>query len=138
MNYAIGEFSKVTNLGIHTLRYYEKEKLIVPIRNENGHRRYSEGDIKWIQFIKRLKNTGMPIKQIKEYAEFRSLGDCTLKDRMEMLINHKLCIDKDITLLYEHLEHLKNKINFYQLEIDNQLYSQNKNIQPNVEKHRNI
>lgn len=57
MEYTIGEFSALTNLGIHTLRYYEKENLISPKRKENGRRLYSENDVNWIQFIMRLKDT---------------------------------------------------------------------------------
>ena len=72
MDYSIGEFSKVTGLGIHTLRYYEHENLIIPLRNANNRRRYSEKDIAWIAFIKRLKATGMPIKEIKKYAALRA------------------------------------------------------------------
>lgn len=48
MDYSIGEFSKVTGLGIHTLRYYEHESLIIPLRNTSNRRRYSEKDIAWI------------------------------------------------------------------------------------------
>ena len=74
MDYSIGEFSKVTGLGIHTLRYYEHENLIIPLRNASNRRRYSEKDIAWIAFIKRLKATGMPIKEIKKYAVLRAKG----------------------------------------------------------------
>ena len=76
MDYSIGEFSKVTGLGIHTLRYYEHENLIIPLRNASNRRRYSEKDIAWIAFIKRLKATGMPIKEIKKYAVLRAKGGC--------------------------------------------------------------
>jgi len=64
LDYSIGEFSKVTGLGIHTLRYYEHESLITPVRNSSNRRRYSEKDITWIAFIKRLKATGMPIRAV--------------------------------------------------------------------------
>jgi DNA-binding transcriptional MerR regulator len=86
MGYSIGEFSSITGISIHTLRYYEKENLIIPERRENGRRCYSDGDVAWIQFIKRLKDTGMPIKEIQKYARLRARGDSTLEERMEMLI----------------------------------------------------
>lgn len=72
MDYSIGEFSRVTGLGIHTLRYYEHENLVSPSRNSSDRRRYSEKDIAWIAFIKRLKATGMPIKEIKKYVQLRA------------------------------------------------------------------
>ncbi len=71
MEYSIGEFSEVTGLGIHTLRYYEHEGLIAPMRNSSNRRRYSDRDIAWIDFIKRLKATGMPIKEIKVVGQIK-------------------------------------------------------------------
>lgn len=117
MGYSIGEFSALTNIGIYTLRYYEKESLIVPQREKNGRRSYSESDIKWIEFIKRLKDTGMPIKEIKKYAELRAMGDSTLNERMEMLIKHRSDLKNEISKLQEHLQKLDEKIAFYQSEI---------------------
>jgi len=117
MEYSIGEFSKLTNLGIHTLRYYEHENLISPKRNSNNRRCYSDSDIAWVGFIKRLKDTGMPIKEIKRYAELRSKGDTTLKPRMEMLIQHRQALNEQISSLQKHMSKLDDKINYYQNEI---------------------
>ncbi|WP_339000283.1 MerR family transcriptional regulator [Fusobacterium animalis] len=118
MEYSIGEFSKLTGLSIHTLRYYEYEQLIVPMRNKNNIRRYSDKDIAWIDFIKRLKDTGMPIIKIKEYAKLRSKGDITLSKRMEMLIQHYGFLEKQISILQEHKEKLDQKIKYYQVQIN--------------------
>ena len=118
MEYSIGEFSKLTGLSIHTLRYYEYEQLIVPMRNKNNIRRYSDKDIAWIDFIKRLKDTGMPIKKIKEYAKLRSKGDITLSKRMEMLIQHYGFLEKQISILQEHKEKLDQKIKYYHVQIN--------------------
>lgn len=117
MDYSIGEFSKVTGLGIHTLRYYEHENLIIPLRNASNRRRYSEKDIAWIAFIKRLKATGMPIKEIKKYAVLRAKGDVTLSERMEMLIQHRQSLNEQISRLQEHEAMLDEKIAFYRQEI---------------------
>ena len=118
MDYSIGEFSKVTGLGIHTLRYYEHEGLIIPLRNSSNRRRYSEKDIAWIAFIKRLKATGMPIKEIKKYAALRAKGEVTLSERMEMLIQHRQSLNEQIRQLQEHEAMLDEKIAFYRQEIE--------------------
>lgn len=118
MNYSIGEFSKLTKIGIYTLRYYEKENLITPEREENGRRTYSENDVKWVEFVKRLKDTGMPIKEIKRYAKLRSMGDPTLRERMSMLVKHRSDLKKEISQSQEHLKKLDEKIAFYQSEIE--------------------
>ena len=117
MDYSIGEFSKATGLGIHTLRYYEHENLIIPLRNSSNRRRYSEKDIAWIAFIKRLKATGMPIKEIKKYAALRAKGDATLSERMEMLMQHRQSLNERIRQLQEHEAMLDEKIAFYRQEI---------------------
>ena len=118
MNYSIGEFSKLTHLGIHTLRYYEQENLITPQRNSSNRRRYSDKDVAWIDFIKRLKETGMPIKEIKHYAELRAAGEPTLFERMEMLIQHRQALNEQIKQLQEHKVKLDEKIDFYRKEIE--------------------
>jgi len=117
MEYSIGEFAKLTDLSIYTLRYYEQEKLIVPARKENGHRYYSDNDIAWIEFIKRLKDTGMPVREIQKYAELRAAGNLTLSERMEMLVAHRMALEEDINKLQEHLKNLNDKIDHYKMEI---------------------
>ena len=120
MNYSIGEFSNLTNISIYTLRYYEKENLIIPNRKENARRCYSEKDVIWIEFIKRLKDTKMPIKEIQEYAKLRADGDSTMNERMEMLIKHRIALKEEITKSNEHLNKLNDKIDYYKTEIDKQ------------------
>ena len=118
MEYSIGEFSRLTNLGIHTLRYYEHENLITPKRNSNNRRCYSDKELVWIEFIKRLKDTGMPIKEIQRYAELRTKGDITLNERMEMLTVHRESLNEQIKVLQEHMAKLDDKIHFYRQETE--------------------
>lgn len=120
MEYSIGDFSKLVGLSIYTLRFYEAEGLIIPDRQANGRRVYSEADREWIQFIKRLKETKMPIKEIQKYAELRAKGDSTLISRMEMLTGHRISLKKEIEDLQEHLEALDVKIENYQGQIKKQ------------------
>ena len=118
MEYSISEFSRLTNLGIHTLRYYEHENLITPKRNSSNRRCYSDKDLAWIEFIKRLKDTRMPIKDIQRYAELRAEGDLTLNERMEMLTVHRESLNEQIKALQEHMAKLDDKIDFYRQEIE--------------------
>ena len=58
----IQQVAALTQLSEHTLRYYERIGLLDPVnRASSGHRRYSTGDIAWIEFLTRLRTTGMPI-----------------------------------------------------------------------------
>lgn len=118
MDYLIGEFSKLTGLGIHTLRYYEQEQLIIPKRNKSNRRLYSDKDIAWVDFIKHLKGTGMPIKEISRYSQLRTEGNSTLTERMEMLIQHRKALYSQIQQQMERMAKLDNKIEFYRQEIE--------------------
>ena len=113
MDYSIGAFSAIVNLSIDTLRYYEKEKLILVERDASGRRLYTESDINWILFIKRLKETGMPIKEIKEYAFLRYKGDSTMIQRLHMLEKHRLLVLEEKAKWESNLSHLEEKISTY-------------------------
>lgn len=120
MTYSIGEFSRLTGLGIHTLRYYEHEDLLAPERDSGNRRRYSDGDVTWAEFILRLKATGMPIKDIRRYSELRAAGGGTLTERLEMLAQHREALSERIAQLQEHKSRLDEKIEFYREEIRRQ------------------
>ena len=61
--FSIQQVAQKTGLSIHTLRYYEKVGLLAPIqRGKNGHRQYSIEDIIWLEFLVRLRETGMSIQ----------------------------------------------------------------------------
>lgn len=123
--YKIGEISKITNLTIDTLRYYEKEGLITPARDQNNIRMYSDSDIRWIQFIKKLKQTGMPLKNIKEYSNLRDQGDSTINERLSLLYEQKQRLEQNSKQLEEHILFLNNKIDIYKEKIKNQHYAKN-------------
>lgn len=113
MTYAIGEFSKIVGLSIDTLRYYEKEGLIYPQRTANNLRAYTDHDIQWINFIKRLKLTGMPIRNIKTYATLRYQGNTTIDERLILLNDQKSRLAAEQTKLQAHIDFLDQKINTY-------------------------
>ena len=63
-------------------------------------------------------DTGMPIKEIRHYAELRADGYPTLSERMEMLVQHRQALNEQITRLQEHKIKLDEKIEFYRNEIE--------------------
>lgn len=113
MDYGIGEFAKVTNLSIDTIRYYEKQGLIKPNRDENNRRIYDECDVGWIDFIKKLKMTGMKLKDIKYYSQLRYEGDCTIDKRLELLYEQADILFIKQREVAEHIKYLYNKIDIY-------------------------
>lgn len=113
----IGEMSQKTDLPESTLRYYEKKKLLKVERDSNGRRVYSENDVEWIRFIRRLKETGMDLKNIQHYSELRYLGRKTMPDRLEMLQIHRQYVLDQQRKWSEYLQNLDSKIEFYQKSI---------------------
>lgn len=110
----ISEVSKITKLKPHTLRYYESIGLIKAIkRNESGKRVYTEKDLKWLEFIIRLRETGMNISKMKEYARLRYLGDDTISERKSIMQEHLASIEEEIKRLLEAKKFVENKIEVY-------------------------
>lgn len=111
----IQEAARATGLTPHTLRYYERVGLIHPIeREENTRRRYSSDDIGWIQFITKLRATGMSIRDMQKYAELQRQGDETLSQRVEMLKMLRDQVEARIGELNEHLKIVHYKIEVYE------------------------
>ncbi|MFE4243657.1 MULTISPECIES: MerR family transcriptional regulator [Peribacillus] len=117
LTYSIGEFSKIVGLSDHTLRFYEKEGLIKVNRDENNVRVYSDENKLWIESLLHLKNTGMPLKDMKQFAMWGHVGDATMEERLALLKNHRKKVVEDLEKLRRSLEHLDNKITFYENEL---------------------
>lgn len=115
----ISTFAKLTGLSIHTLRYYEKLGLLSNIgRNASGHRCYTPADAQWVNFINRLKATGMPLQQIIDYARLRALGTPTLAARNRLLCQHRDALQQRLQQDLDHLHALEAKIALYQQQLN--------------------
>jgi DNA-binding transcriptional MerR regulator len=113
-NLTIRQAAEITGLSVHTLRYYEQIGLIHPIdRADNTHRRYSQEDIDWIEFLKKLRATGMSIQDMQIYAELQRQGDVTLPERVEMLKTLQQDVEAHLQELNEHLDLIRYKIAYY-------------------------
>jgi DNA-binding transcriptional MerR regulator len=111
----IQEVAEVTGLSPHTLRYYERVGLIHPIdREQNSHRRYTREDVGWIDFLTKLRATGMSIKDMQRYAELQRRGEETLAERVEMLKSLRDKVEAHMEELNEHLQLIHYKIEIYQ------------------------
>ena len=108
------EFSKLAGLSPYTLRYYEKIGLLQHVhRNSSGHRDYTNKDLQWVEFVTRLKDTGMPLAEIQQYATLRERGTSTVLARQTLLEQHKDNLKAHIELQQQHLAVLEDKINLY-------------------------
>jgi DNA-binding transcriptional MerR regulator len=115
---SISEVAERTGLSTHTLRYYERAGLLVrPIdRASSSHRRYSAEDLTWVTFLTRLRSTGMPIAQVKEYAELARQGRDTAAARRELLLIHRMRVAAQLEEVQASLAAIDWKIDFYEKE----------------------
>ena len=82
----IREIAAKTNMSSDTLRYYERIGLLPPVpRNAAGIRNYDEYFVNFINFIKKLKASGMSLEHIIDYIRLAEMGDATIQERKKLL-----------------------------------------------------
>ncbi|MEV7008096.1 MerR family transcriptional regulator [Streptosporangium sp. NPDC051022] len=114
MGITIQEASRRSGLSAHTLRYYERIGLIHEVeRGPSGHRKYAAPDLDWLDFLTKLRATGMPIADMCRYAELCRQGPQTSAERRRMLEAHRSRVRAQIEQLTEDLEVLDYKIDLY-------------------------
>jgi DNA-binding transcriptional MerR regulator len=118
MTYTISEIAEMMNVSTHTLRFYDKEGLLPDVERVNGRRVFSEKDLKWLRVLNCLKNTGMPIKEIRKYIELCRQGDKTLEERYQIILKQKSKIEKQIEFLQYNLKEINYKEWYYQKAIE--------------------
>ena len=110
----IGELAKRSGLSAHTLRYYERIGLLpFADRDHAGQRDYAPAILVWIEFLDRLKTTGMPIREMLRYAELRTSGAQTEAERCELLVQHRERVRAHVAELTRCLLVLDQKIAGY-------------------------
>jgi DNA-binding transcriptional MerR regulator len=110
----VAQMSAATGMTAHTLRYYERAELLRPVaRNSGNQRRYSAADVGWVKFLLRLRQTGMSIAQMREYAALRERGPVTTEPRLQLLQAHQAGLRAQITRLRAHEKALAEKIATY-------------------------
>lgn len=111
----ISEISKITNLPISTLRYYDKHGLLRNLkRNKSGIRVFDEKDLETLRIINCLKTSGMKISEIKKFMDWCSIGDSTIKKRLNMFYEQEKNINQQIDALKNSLELVKFKEWYYE------------------------
>jgi DNA-binding transcriptional MerR regulator len=114
----IAQMSAVTGVTVHTLRYYERVGLIQPVARSSGNqRRYVVADVEWLRFLLRLRETGMPIARMREYAALRARGSVTTELRLRLLEAHQAGLREQIARLRAHEQALVHKIATYEAEL---------------------
>ncbi|MGW2092380.1 MerR family transcriptional regulator [Promicromonospora sukumoe] len=111
---SIGDAADAVGLSVQTLRYYEREGLLLDPapRRSNGHRRFHRNDLDWLAGLVMLRETGMPIARIRDVAALsRTPG--TEGQRLEAFETHRRAVIAQLERTQEHLAALDTKIAAY-------------------------
>ena len=114
MYYTIGEMAKIINVAPSTLRYYDKEGLLPFVeRTEGGIRMFKESDYEGLTIINCLKNSGMPLKDIKVFLEMVNQGDASIEQRLELIEKQRGRVLQQMEDLQQILKILDFKVWYY-------------------------
>ncbi|MED2974578.1 MerR family transcriptional regulator [Fictibacillus sp. B-59209] len=111
MNYTIGQVAAINELSISQLRYYDKQGLLPFLkRTEKGDRVFEEDSLKLLEMILCLKETGMPIREIKQFVDWCMDGNETIPQRLEMMKQQEIHLLQQIQRTKENLTKIQQKI----------------------------
>ena len=110
--WTIGEVAEKTGVSVHTLRYYERIGLMMPVgRAPSGHRRYGADELRWVELLRRLQASGMPIRRMLEFARLMRRGD--VDGRRALLDDHRIELEAKVAELQLTLRTVRAKIANY-------------------------
>lgn len=115
MFYTVGEMAKILQVAPSTLRYYDKEGLLPFVeRSGGGIRMFKEADFGWLHIIECLKQTGMPIKEIKRFVDWCMEGDSTIDQRLALIERQREAVVEQIRQMQATLHMLDYKHWYYE------------------------
>ncbi|MGX7205416.1 MerR family transcriptional regulator [Enterococcus pingfangensis] len=120
--YTIKEVAEKFGLTISALRFYDKKGLLPFVaKNDSGYREFTESDLNLIHTVCCLKNTGMPIYEIRQYIDYCMDGSKTIPQRKALLQAHKAEVLRQQAQLTENLKEINTKIDRYNSPIAKEL-----------------
>ena len=119
MLYTVGEMAKILGIPASTLRYYDKEGLLPFVeRSSGGIRMFTEKDHEWLKVIECLKQSGLSIKDIRNFISMVIQGDeSSLAKRLTLFQARRDAVKKQIKDMQETLELLEFKCWYYEQAI---------------------
>lgn len=109
----VQEVADLLDTSPHTLRYYERIGLVAIDRDTSGHRRYDADAVRRLVFLTRMRLSGMPIRDLQHYISLVDQGADTVPERLEMLLEHRDTLRRQIRELTLSLAATEYKIATY-------------------------
>ncbi len=115
--YTIGQVSEMFGLPISTLRYYDKEGFFPNLERKGNIRYFSDNELESLRVIECLKNSGLEIKDIKQFFIWVAEGNSSYQKRKELFEARKIAVEDEIKALQRTLSLLKFKCWYYETAI---------------------
>ena len=115
--YTIGQVSEMNNLPISTLRYYDKEGFFPNLMRKGNIRYFSDVELEAIRIIECLKQSGLEIKEIKQFFQWVVEGPSSYEKRKELFETRKATVEDEIKAMEKTLALLKFKCWYYETAI---------------------
>ncbi len=110
----IAEEAAKCSLSVDTIRYYEKAGICPSIeRGPDGNRRFSPENLDWLNLLAALRETGMPTKKMKYFADLYRQGDAKAAERKKVLKQHEMHLDLQQARLTKCKALLRHKLALY-------------------------
>lgn len=109
----IAEVADLLEVSVHTLRYYERAGLVEVDRDSIGHRSYTPEAVRRLLFLTRMRLSGMAIRDLQHYVSLVDSGEQTVPERLDMLLEHRDTIRRQIRELTLSLAATEYKITTY-------------------------
>jgi DNA-binding transcriptional MerR regulator len=117
--YTMKQAADRMNISVHTLRFYANEGLFPNItRDYNNNRRFSEADLEWIKLVQCLRETSMPISEIRQYIELFKEGEGTMAARLDMIERQKERAEAELEEMQKRIELLNWKTDLYRSRLE--------------------
>lgn len=111
--YTPAEASERSGFSIDTLRYYEREGILPEVRRTaGGHRVYTDDELGLLDFLKCLRETGMPVERLRRYGELCRRDD-TIPERIALLEQHAEHVERQLQEVLAQRARLSEKIAWY-------------------------
>ncbi len=114
MPYSIGEVSARTGIPPSTLRYYDREGMFPSIaRGNGGIRTFSDEELGALEVVECLKNSGLTIKEIKQFLDWCKEGDSSLEKRRDFFYDRLEAMNEHFAKLQKTMDLIKYKCWYY-------------------------
>jgi len=113
--YTIKQVAEIMDISAHTLRFYDNEGLFPYVsRNDNNIRVFSEHDLEWVRIVQCLRDTDMPLADIRHYIDLCKQGRDTVEERYHIILEQKQRAEQELVSMHKRLEILDKKTMYYQ------------------------